>query len=213
MSTQVYDITNKAGTHVAGIRLTPGQTQITLTPEQAEYELAQGTILPTGQTGNPDPVTLGVEPTDTIYMIRQGRLIRPTAAELATFVVASGSLISAAGDIDLKGQRLFNGRVRINRYTSAVTFSDVDKGACAIVTHASARTFTLPATWAEGDCVAVRRGGAGALVWALEGGATLALPESKAAHTGIAERHEEALFKVLSNTGNAAVWGVTGATA
>lgn len=213
MTTQVYDITNKAGPYIAGIKLAPGQTQISLTAGQAEYELAQGTIVPTGTPGPTDPDPLAVLATDLIYALRNGVQIRPTAAQLAAFVAASQHLLSSAGDIDLKGQRLFNGRVRINRYANSVTLSAVDKGACAIVTHASARTFTLPADWLEGDCVAVRRGGAGALTWALADGASLVLPASKAGHVGVSGQHEEVLFKVLSNAGNAAVWTATGATA
>lgn len=213
MATQVYDITEKAGRYVAGIKLLPGQTQITLTPEQAEYELAQGTIVPTGQAGEPDPEPIVIQATDQLYLLRDGGQMRPTAAQLAAFVAANRELVSTAGDVDLKGQRLFNGRVRINRYTDAVTLSAADKGACAVVTHAAAKAFTLPADWAEGDCVVVRRGGAGALTWTLAAGATLSLPASKAAHTGIAEQHEEVLFKVVSNAGNAAVWAATGATA
>lgn len=213
MTTQVYDITNKAGPYIAGIKRLAGQTQISLTTGQAEYELAQGTIVPTGAPGPVDPGPLAVLATDVVYVLRDGLLIRPTAAELAAFVMAERHLLSTSGDVDLQGQRLFNGRVRINRYTNSVTLSAIDKGGCAIVTHALARSVTLPADWAEGDCVIVRRGGAGALAWTLAEGATIVLPASKSAHVGIAEQHEEVLFKVLSNAGNAAVWAVTGATA
>lgn len=214
MSTQVYDITNKAGRYIAGIKLLPGQTQITLTPAQAEYELAQGTIIATGQGGTNPPDPEPVLAADQMYMLRNGLIIRPTAAQLAAFVRANQHLLSTDGDIDLKGQRLFNGRIRINSYTASLTLAAADKGACVRITHASARVFTLRADWIEGDCVVIRRGGAGAVTWALASGATLNLPASKSAHVGIAEQHEEALFKVISNAdGNSAVWAVTGATA
>ncbi|PZU93136.1 MAG: hypothetical protein DI527_07775 [Chelatococcus sp.] len=212
MATLVYDITDKAGPYIAGIRLTPGQTQITLTAEQAAYELDQGTITPTGLPGPSPETPAPVLATDRVEMRRGGLNTRPTAAELAAFVQEQRHLLSTDSDVDLKGQRLFNGRVRINSYTASLTLAAADKGACVIVTHAAARSFTLPADWAVGDCVVVRRGGAGALSWALETGATLALPASKAGHVGIAEQHEEALFKVVSNAGAAAVWAVSGAT-
>ncbi|MDX3807217.1 hypothetical protein ACXIUS_03645 [Bosea thiooxidans] len=194
MATQVYDIvTAKAGPYIAGIKLTPGQTTITLTPEQAGYELAQGTILPTGEAGPATPEPFPVQATDRVELKRNGLATRPTAAELARFVQQRG--------------------VRINRYAADTALSVDDKGAIAIVTNAAARVVTLPADWAEGETVTVRRGGAGAVTWALAAGATIALPASKVAHVGIAEQHAEAVFTVLSNAGEAAVWGVSGATA
>lgn len=213
MDTEIFNITEKAGLYVAGIRLTPGQTQITLTAGQAAYEIAQGTIVRTGEAGGSLPEPDPVEPTDLVDLRRNGLPTRPSADQLAAFVQERRSLLSTGGDIDLKGQRLFNGRVRINSYTASLTLGAADKGACVRMTHASARVVTLPKAWAEGECVVIRRGGAGAVTWALEAGATIVLPTSKSAHTGIAEQHEEALFKVLSNAGNAAVWAVTGATA
>lgn len=194
MATQVYDIvTAKAGPYIAGIKLNPGQQTITLTPEQAAYELAQGTILPTGEAGPATPEPLPVQATDHVELKRNGLATRPTAAELARFVQQRG--------------------VRINRYAADTALSVDDKGAIAILTNAAARVVTLPADWAEGETVTVRRGGAGAVTWALAAGATIALPASKAAHVGIAEQHAEAVFTVLSNAGEAAVWGVSGATA
>lgn len=214
MATQIYDIVaGKAGKYVAGIRLNPGQTTIELTAEQARYEVDQGTIVATGQPGTAVPDADPVLATDLVSLFRAGLSTRPTVAELAAFVTASQQLLSAAGDIDLKGQRLFNGRVRINTYTVSVALTAADKGACVRFNHASARVVTLPADWAEGECVVIRRSGAGAVTWALAAGATIVVPASKAAHVGIAEQHEEALFKVISNAGNAAVWAVTGATA
>jgi hypothetical protein len=86
MATQVYDITEKAGAYLAGIKLLPGQTQILLTPEQAAYELAQGTITPTGQVipgpAEPAPVLAS----DEVTLLRDGKATRPTAAALADFV-------------------------------------------------------------------------------------------------------------------------------
>lgn len=212
MAVEIYDITNKAGRYVAGFKRLPGQTQIELTPEQAAYELSQGTITATGQPGGtpvePEPVV----DSDTFELRRAGLPTRPTAAQVAAYVKEQESLLSSAGDVDMKGQRLFNGRVRINSYTASLTLSVADKGACVRVSNAAARVVTLPKGWVEGDCCVIRRSGAGALTWALEAGATIVLPASKAAHTGIAEQHEEALFKVLSNAGDAAIWAVTGAT-
>lgn len=194
MATEVYDIvTAKAGPYIAGIKLTPGQTTITLTPEQAAYELAQGTILPTGAPGPSTPEPAPVLATDRVELKRDERATRPTAAELATFVQQAP--------------------IRLNRYVADTALAAVDKGAVAIVTNAAARVVTLPADWAEGETVTVRRGGAGAVTWALAAGATLALPASKAGHVGIAEQHAEVVFTVLSNAGAAAVWGLSGATA
>lgn len=194
MATEVYDIvTAKAGPYIAGIKLTSGQMTITLTAEQAAYELAQGTILPTGAPGPSTPAPAPVLASDRVELKRDERATRPTAAELATFVQ----------------QRA----VRINRYAVDTTLADADKGAIVIVTNAAARVVTLPNDWAEGEIVTLRQGGAGAVTWALEAGATLALLASKAAHVGIAEIHAEAVFTVLSNAGEAAVWGVSGATA
>lgn len=194
MATQIYDIVSgKAGKYVAGIRLEPGQTTIELTPEQAAYELAQGTITATGQPGSAVPAAAPVAKTDTVQLLRGGLPTRPTAAELATFVHAAPQAI---------------------RSTDANTaLGAADKGALVIIGNAAARVVTLPADWLPGESVTVRRGGAGAVTWALAAGATLALPASKSAHVGIAAQHEEATFKVLSNAGDAAVWAVSGETA
>jgi hypothetical protein len=193
MATQIYTITEKAGKYIAGIRLEPGQETIELTPEQAAYEVAQGTIIGTGEPGSAVPDAAPVLKADTVQLLRGGLATRPTAAELASFVQQSGA--------------------RINRYAADVALSADDKGAIAILSNAAARVVTLPADWAEGETVTVRRGGAGAVTWALEAGATLALPASKAEHVGVAEQHAEVMFMVLSNAGEAAVWGVSGATA
>lgn len=193
MATQIYDITAKAGPYIAGIKLNPGQLTITLTPEQAAYELAQGAILPTGEAGPSTPEPAPVQPGDQVELKRNGLATRPTAAEFARFVQQAA--------------------IRINRYAVDTPLAAVDKGAIVIVTNAAARVVTLPNDWAEGEMVTVRRGGAGAVTWALEAGATLALPASKAGHVGIAEQHAEVVFTVLSNAGEAAVWGISGATA
>lgn len=194
MATKIYELTAKAGPYVAGIKLAPGQTQIELSADQAAYELAQGTIFDTGEEGGgPAPELAAVLATDRVELKRAGLATRPTAAELARFVQQSA--------------------VRINRYAVNTILSPADKGAIVIVTNAAARVVTLPNDWAEGETVTLRRGGAGAVTWALEAGATLALPTSKAAHVGIAEQHDDAVFTVLSNAGEAAVWGVSGATA
>ena len=80
MATQVYDIvTAKAGPYIAGIKLNPGQQTITLTPEQAAYELAQGTILPTGVPGPSTPEPAPVLATDRVELKRNGLATRPTA--------------------------------------------------------------------------------------------------------------------------------------
>ncbi|CAM5764777.1 hypothetical protein BMIN10S_01323 [Bosea minatitlanensis] len=194
MATQIYDITAKAGPYIAGIKLLPGQTSIELTAEQAEYELAQGTILATGEDGSaPPPEPAPVLASDQVELKRGGLATRPTAAELATFVQQQPRTINA--------------------YAANVTLAAADKGALAIVADDAAVAVTLPADWAPGESVTVRRGGTGAVTWALAAGATLALPASKAAHVGIAEQHAEAVFTVLSNAGDTAVWGVSGATA
>lgn len=193
MPTQIYDITNKAGPYIAGVKRLPGQAQITLSTEQAAYELAQGTILATGSPGpvtpEPPPVLAG----DRVDLKRNGLDTRPTAAEFARFVQ----------------QRA----LRVNRYSANTALSVDDRGAIVIVTNVAARVVTLPNDWAEGETVRIRRGGAGTVTWALAAGATLSLPTSKAAHVGIAEQYAEAEFTVLSNAGEAAVWGVSGATA
>ncbi|WP_336812211.1 hypothetical protein [Bosea sp. MMO-172] len=194
MATQIYNIVpGKAGKYVAGIRLTPGQTTIELTPEQADYELAQGTITATGQPGSAVPAAAPVAKTDTVQLLRSGLPTRPTVADLAAFVQAAAQSVRS--------------------YDANTVLGAADKGALVIVTNAAARAVTLPADWLPGESVTVRRGGAGAVTWTLAAGATLALPASKSAHVGIAAQHEEATFKVLSNAGNAAVWAVAGATA
>ncbi|TCR70537.1 hypothetical protein [Bosea sp. BK604] len=192
MSTQIYDITNKAGPYIAGIKLTPGQSEITLTAEQAAYELAQGTITATGEPGPPEQEPAPVVAGDRVELKRAGLATRPTAAELAAFVQQTAQ--------------------RINPYAASLTLTAADKSALVVVSNAAARVVTLPNDWAPGDSVTVRRGGAGAVTWALEAGATMVLPAAKSAHTGISAQHEEVVFKVLSNAGEAAVWAASGAT-
>ncbi|KPH80512.1 SGNH/GDSL hydrolase family protein [Bosea vaviloviae] len=92
MAVEIYDITNKAGRYVAGFKRLPGQTQIELTPEQAGYELSQGTITATGQPGGtpvePEPVV----DSDTFELRRAGLPTRPTAAQVAAYVKAQGGV-------------------------------------------------------------------------------------------------------------------------
>ncbi|MDX3805151.1 MAG: hypothetical protein QHC89_01855 [Bosea sp. (in: a-proteobacteria)] len=194
MATQIYTVVpGKAGKYVAGIRLDPGQTTIELTPEQAAYEIAQGTITATGQPGSAVPPAAPVAKTDIVQLLRGGLPTRPTVEQLAAFVQATAQ--------------------RINHYDADTMLSAEDKGALVIIANAAAGVVTLPADWAPGESVTIRRGGAGAVTWALAGAATIALPTAKSTHTGISAQHEEAVFKVLSNAGDAAVWGVAGATA
>lgn len=90
MAVEIYDITEKAGRFVAGFRLEPGQTQIELTPEQASYELAQGTILPTGLPGGAPPEPAPVLDSDTVELRRGGLPTRPTARQFVTYVKEQG---------------------------------------------------------------------------------------------------------------------------
>jgi hypothetical protein len=89
-----------------------------------------------------------------------------------------------------------------------------DKGAVVQITAAGATVITLPNDWVPGEGCIIRRVGAGAVTWALQSGATAALPASRAAHTGIAEQHGEILARVVSNAnGASAAWAIEGATA
>lgn len=193
MATEIYTITEKAGKYVAGIRLDPGQTTIELTPEQAAYEVAQGTIIATGEPGSAVPDAAPVLKTDVVPILRGGLDTRPTAAQIASFVQQQPRPIT--------------------EHDADVLLGAADKGALVVVTDAGDHVVTLPNDWMPGESVTVRRGGAGAVTWALAQDATIVLSTTRAAHVGIAEQHEEAVFTVLSNVGEAAVWAVSGATA
>lgn len=131
MATKIYELTAKAGAYIAGIKRLPGQTEIELTAEQAAYELAQETIIDTGEEGGaPAPEPAPVLAADRVELKRSGLATRPTAANS----LASPS--SAAG------------RSTATPPTPALAAGD--KGALVIVTNASARVVTLANDWAEG---------------------------------------------------------------
>ncbi|KAB0269078.1 collagen-like protein [Microvirga brassicacearum] len=102
----------------------------------------------------------------------------------------------------------------INTFTASHALDPADKSAYLHVNSASSVTITLPNNWLPGEGCAVRRLGAGAVVWALAAGATKQVPASKSAHVGIAEQYGEVFFRVVSNAGGtSAVWAIEGATA
>jgi hypothetical protein len=71
----------------------------------------------------------------------------------------------------------------------------------------------LPDDWPAGMAFGARQMGTGPCSWGVMGGATVQLPFTKAAHTGITEQYEEVVFRVVSNDdGVSAVWGVSGGT-
>lgn len=82
MSTkQIYDITPLAGQYIAGRRRASGATTIELTPEEAEFDLSMGTIVPQGQqapTIDPPPALIA---TDIISIERNGRVEKLSYAE------------------------------------------------------------------------------------------------------------------------------------
>jgi hypothetical protein len=72
---------------------------------------------------------------------------------------------------------------------------------------------SLPDDWLPGQAFGARLIGAGFCTWQVEGGATMQLPATKAAHTGISEQYEDVIFRVITNVGgHAAVWSVNGGT-
>lgn len=98
--------------------------------------------------------------------------------------------------------------------TASFTLGDTEKGCYVHANSAGAIVVSLPRTWRRGDTAIVRRVGAGSVTWTALTGATIVLPTSRAAHIGIAERHNEVKFRVISNAdGISAVWGIDGATA
>ncbi len=90
---QVYDITPLAGQSIAGRRRIPGATTIELTAEEAEFELAAGTIVPQGQPippVTPPPVLIA---TDVITFTRNGLVQELTyAAFLARLIADLGGV-------------------------------------------------------------------------------------------------------------------------
>ncbi len=101
---QVYQITGKAGPSIAGRRRVPGSTTIELTPEEAEFELSAGTIVPSGQALPPVVVPAPILPTDIVTVIRNGAPREVTADQLRAFLglpttpPVSGT---ASSDLDL----------------------------------------------------------------------------------------------------------------
>lgn len=93
---QLYDITPLAGQSIAGRRRAQGATSIELTAEEAEFELAAGTIVPTGQPIPPvTPVPVLIA-TDIITYTRNGRVEELTyAAFLARLLLDLGGMVSS----------------------------------------------------------------------------------------------------------------------
>lgn len=91
---QTYAITPLAGKWVAGYRLKPEQSSIELLPEEAEYDLLAGTILPPGQNAPPPTPVLSVQGSDVLNLLRAGGERPVSVEDLATFLVSSG-LIAA----------------------------------------------------------------------------------------------------------------------
>ena len=113
-----------------------------------------------------------------------------------------------------RGQPLRDVKAFVRPKTANFTLGDDDKGAFVHANSASSIVGTLPNDWRSGDGCIIRRLGAGNVFWAAATGATVVLPTSKAAHTGVSERHEEITLRVLSNTnGVSAIWAINGATA
>ena len=114
---------------------------------------------------------------------------------------------------DFGGDAIGHFRYKVNTYTEARTLNAVDKGALVLVDSADPVVVTLPADWNPGDFAIIRQVGAGAVSWAADTGATVALPTTRAAHTQIAEQHAEITVRVVSNAdGESAVWSITGET-
>ena len=92
-----------------------------------------------------------------------------------------------------------------------VLISPEHRGAWLHMTSDIGSTIYLTGTWAPGMAFGARWIGIGPVQWALTGSATMQLPFTKFDHTGISERYEEVVFRVISNTaGNNAVWAVSG---
>jgi hypothetical protein len=123
-----------------------------------------------------------------------------------------------APEYDFKGSTVRNARPPVNRYSTNHTLANPavgsDKGAILIFNSATSLVVTLPKDWKEGDGCVVRRSGAGDVFWALESGASKALPTSRTSHTKIAEQHGEIMLRVVANVdGASALWSIEGATA
>lgn len=98
--------------------------------------------------------------------------------------------------------------------TASFTLSAAEKGAYIHCNSVSGILVSLPRDWRRSDTCIVRRVGAGSVTWSALTGGTIVLPTSRAAHTAIAEQHNEVKFRVISNAdGVSAVWGIDGATA
>lgn len=92
MTTATYTVTDKAGPRVAGRLARHGET-IVLTPDEAAYELAEGTIVP---AGTPVPVVVppaAVLPTDIITVRRGGAVQEFSVAALALFLRQQGGAL------------------------------------------------------------------------------------------------------------------------
>lgn len=82
----VYQITGNAGPSIAGRRRVPGATTIELTPEEAEFELSAGTIVPTGQAAPPVITPAPILGTDIVTIVRNGAPREITADQLKAFL-------------------------------------------------------------------------------------------------------------------------------
>jgi hypothetical protein len=96
---------------------------------------------------------------------------------------------------------------------AAATISPHHRGAWVHMQNDVGSVILLPDDWDPGHAFGARQIGSGPVLWQLSGGATLQLPFTKAAHTGISEQYEEVIFRVIENAdGLSAVWGVNGGT-
>lgn len=97
MSTSLYTVTDLAGPWVAGRRAQHG-ADLLLTPDEAEYELRVGTIVPSGSALPVVVPPAAVLLTDVIG-VRRGALTHDiTVADLVTFLQAAAA--SADGSLD-----------------------------------------------------------------------------------------------------------------
>lgn len=92
---QTYTITSLAGSSLAGRRRPPGPT-ITLTPEEAEYELRAGTIVPLGQASPLPTPNPAVQSSDKLTTYRNGSEREPAIADLEAFLLTPGRPIAIA---------------------------------------------------------------------------------------------------------------------
>jgi hypothetical protein len=145
--------------------------------------------------------------------VERGWLLLDDVAPPATITPAE-----QAPEYDFKGSRVRDARPPINRYAENHTLADTaqgsDKGALIIIEAAVAVVITLPNDWSEGDGSVIRRAGSGTVKWALQAGASSALPASRSGHVGIVETNSEIMVRVVKNVdGKSAVWSIEGATA